>query len=266
MNTDEMKDQLKKEVEIRYVERSTKELEMRNKPGNKVLGIIVAIWFIGSIIASVYLSKHGQNDLMLAVFGQVFFFAGILTICTNLPSKTVSPNGFGQRTVVKSGLFVGILFLLVGGGAVAGGLMWHYNVKAFMDNANTIIPAALCGLFAVVGLGVMIGAAYKIYCRNNYITQTVLAKIVDIDSHSSNNTRVYAPVYEYYFNGQNYREKTNYYSNVRNYEIGDVREIRINPNMPEEIDAGIKNLIGEIVFGAIFFAVGAGVLIFLFRQ
>jgi len=65
-------------------------------------------------------------------------------------------------------------------------------------------------------------------------TESVEAVIADIDESEdiSNNTTTYAPVYEYTFEGESFRNKSNIYTSIKP-EIGRQVELLVDPENPE---------------------------------
>jgi len=75
--------------------------------------------------------------------------------------------------------------------------------------------------------------------------QPVQAEIVNYDVKYSNrmhrrskitiSSPSYAPVYKYVYEGMNYQEEGDTYSQMRIYNIGDRVEIKVNPDKPEKV-------------------------------
>lgn len=79
--------------------------------------------------------------------------------------------------------------------------------------------------------------------------------------HGSGNT--YAPVYEYDYEGEHYRVKSNNYSSPCPFEVGESVQIYIEPGDPEHIYSP-KDKTGHIVAYVFLGIGGIGTLVFLF--
>ncbi|MBE5944264.1 MAG: DUF3592 domain-containing protein [Lachnospiraceae bacterium] len=140
----------------------------------------------------------------------------------------------------------------------------------FANKMDKIAPVLITGFFAVAGIILTIVAVIKKFGMKERCTQIVTATCVDIDSHinyddDGPDTRVYCPIYEFYYNGQTHRVSNNVYSNFSIPQIGTNVQLFINPYEPEEFleekRGGAYSII--IFIGIVFMLVGIlGTLIF----
>ena len=196
-----------------------------NKNSGGLVSLIFIIWFIASII---FLAVSGKNAeyrwLLPVIFGQYFLVFGAIAINSTRGSKK------------KTAAAIGILFVVIGGGALTLGLMHHFGdedmKKKIIDSIPYIASLGFC-------LGGICGIVGSIVSRNSMIarcTYETQAQVIDLKSSVStgkNHTRVYCPVYQAYVNGETVQLCDNVYSNVKVPNIGDIRSIFIDPDDPE---------------------------------
>ncbi|WP_124100815.1 DUF3592 domain-containing protein [Ruminococcus sp. Marseille-P6503] len=123
-------------------------------------------------------------------------------------------------------------------------------------NRRGIISSAalLPAIFLIVGvvfLCVGIGVRFYEQDKKESCTVRTYAKVVDIVSKTDSDGTVYAPVFSYEVNGQEYVKQRNSYSNPCNYYKGQSLSLYINPNDPEEFYDG-----GDNVYKILFYIFG----------
>ena len=126
------------------------------------------------------------------------------------------------------------------------------------------------GILMTVGFGAgLIGVIVSFVRKVRRCSVEVDAQVVgllhststDSDGHTSD---VYAPEYTYYFEGTDYRVHSSVYSNGRQYQIGSIVTLRIDPEHPEkflDLKRDRKSLILRCVVLGVFFAIGLLLLI-----
>ncbi|MCR9250647.1 MAG: DUF3592 domain-containing protein [bacterium] len=113
------------------------------------------------------------------------------------------------------------------------------------------------GIFALIGLGMIIGAISVTVYNQQLVSNGELIEATVIEDP-------YMPVFEYEYNGQKYIYESNASSDPPSYQLGEKVEMYINPTNPSDVLVNtfmerwfVTTLLG--VMGTIFFAVGAGV-------
>lgn len=196
------------------------------REGNKssVVSILVSIvflaWFLASIGAMIYFSRNNQGALIVTVFGQYFLVFGIIAIISGIKGKKFQP--------------VTILFPVVGIGCMVGGCIFQFGSETVIKYANDILPYVFLVAFMIVGAAVVIGAYFSSKKKHEVCTYCITATVVDVKTHYRKGTRSYCPVYETYFRDETIRLCNNVFTNMRRVEVGETREIYLNPNQPTE--------------------------------
>lgn len=117
-------------------------------------------------------------------------------------------------------------------------------------------------LFCMIFLGVGIFVLSLENKDKKECTIPVTSTVVDLVSSSGSSGRTYAPVYEYEFEGRQYRVQSNNYSSPCPFSVGETVRIYVEPNDPEHIYSP-KDKTGKIV-AYVFIGIGAvGTLVFL---
>ena len=185
---------------------------------SNILGIIFIIWFIGSFIVMI---KIGKNDdiLCLAVFGQLFFVPGLITLVDAIKAK----ESFWVEGVIT----------LVGAGVIVGTLIEKYGTEVMEENAEEFIPVIFLSLFVIVGI-VFLYMAYRAYFilpkKYNHVVSATCKEVLE---DYSDGEHTYCPVFTYTYNGIEYNSCDNVYTFTK-YEEGEKYEININPENPEK--------------------------------
>lgn len=137
------------------------------------------------------------------------------------------------------------------------------------NGGNPKIIGIVFVLFSV--LTILIGAktGYDSGQLEKKCTESVTAEIVENiavntktkSKHGHKTVTTYKPVYDFEYNGQNYRIESNISSNPARFEVGEKTEVKVNPADPQEIyvpadKADDFATIIFIVFGVIFLIFG----------
>lgn len=177
-----------------------------------VLGIIFLIWFFASLGLIFYFDDINQY-YMIICFGQYFLIFGIIALCNKV--------------------WPGIIFTIVGSVLIIVPiLMMNPNLNFNWDKIIPII--GLIG-FILVGIGLMVVPTIIKKVKEKKTSFKLSAKVIKLNEADDNNTKLFAPVYEYSFNNKIYQKEADIYTNVNIPNIGEIVEIMINPNNPEEI-------------------------------
>lgn len=219
---------------------------------------IFSAWFILSIIAMVFLAMSNQIGLATLVFGQLFLVSGIATLLKASQKK--------PENIVRS-----FLFSIIGAVIMGIGYIIAFGTEEMITSLKNATPIFFYGIFLLVGIYIAItGILSEIY-QKAHCTVEVNAEVVNILSHRSSyhahhdrrhHHTVYAPVWRYYYQGTYYERAASVYSYPCRYHIGQQKNIKINPDNPEEITSDILDNLLSIIIGSIFAVVG-GVCIFV---
>ena len=122
-----------------------------------------------------------------------------------------------------------------------------------------LIGIFVFGLLAVLFIVVIPNNTKK---KEQQCSQTVLAKIVELKS-SADSPNMFAPVYEYSFNGNSYRKESNVYTNYNVPAVGTERKLLIDPNNPDVYTDPERNASTMKVMKIIGFCMAGGAVVFV---
>lgn len=245
--------------------------ENNNESSKPWLGIIFLLWFLGSIAGLVISAKMGMTGLLLAIFGQYFAFFGFMIFGSEL--KVFLKRDKNKETKWAPLLISGVL--ATGGIIIVSlGLLLQFGTEDIRELVGALFPVLGVALFVFIGIGFLVAAFTKRRYSKAHMTHELEAKCVKIDSRISRNSggheghsrTVYAPVWEYYYNGQTYQNHHPVWSNICQYKLGDIKMIKINPEHPDEMDAGISEVMMYLIMGLSFTGFGGLALYFAILQ
>lgn len=181
-------------------------------PIESILGIVFLIWFFVSIGLMVYLANVNKYYMAICL-GQLFFIFGLV--------------GFWKKAKI------GIVFALVGLALVVIPiLMMNPNLEI---NWDFVIPIIMLCIFLIVGIGLLLIPSIIYKKKDKEFSVSLMAKVVGLKETHGRSSKLYAPIYEYYYNNKTYRISSNTYTNINVPNVGDVVEIKINPQIPQEV-------------------------------
>lgn len=208
------------------------------KKGSIVVSILFLIWFFASIGGMFYCSRNGMQWLMITLFGQYFFVFGSVAAIAGIKEKKFQP--------------MTLIFVMVGLGAMGCGLILQFGTKSMENMLEDLVPYLLLSIFVLAGVGMLAGGIMYYQKKTAACTYAVNAKVIDLKRRRYKGKTLFSPVYEYYYGGEYARYDSNMYTNIRVPQIGDYRELKINPSNPKEI------LEGNAAKVMLFFLVGLG--------
>lgn len=211
---------------------------------NKVLSVLFLTWFIGSIVAMIVFSNINEYYSIM-FFGQYFIVFGLI------------PMFAGDKEKI-----IGIPFLLVGAACIiVPFLMMHPEIFTTEINWDRVIAILMMSAFVIAGLCMTFIPIIKKKQLEKVCTLKVCARVVDYNSiRGDNGGRLYAPVYEFQFNGKDYKVSKEEYTNVNVVEKDTIVELMINPDNPEEYLDDFRFSIGIIIMGVLFLIVSVPIL------
>lgn len=220
------------------------------KPSNIIITIVFLIWFVGSIVGMIYCSHNDMPYLVITLFGQYFLVFGLFATIGGIRDKHFQP--------------MTLLLVLIGIGAMACGLILQFGTASMENIVENLVPYLLLSIFVIAGVGMLMGGILYYQKKQTTCTYAVNAKVIDLKKHRSDGTTTYSPVYEYYYGGEYVKYESNTYTNVHVPQIGDYKELRINPSNPREVMEGSAAkalLIFFVIMGSMFVLGGIGGMI-----
>lgn len=211
---------------------------MNNDKKPNIKGILFLAFFVIMVIALIFTASKGYITAAIICFGILFLVLGLAACLSTKITLQNAPL---------------LLFPIVGAGAVIIPLVKEFSDFTISADITVIL---VLGVFMLIGLGFLIIPA-AIYIHKKKTCVPVMAVCKDLDvrySRSKNGGRkkIYAPTWEYYFDGEFHTVRSNAYSNIDVPEIGGEYELYIDPNDPKKFyRPSMKTLIFFIVFGAV---------------
>jgi len=226
--------------------------------------IIFLIWFVVSLVGTIACSSVGLGFMVAVFLGQYVLGFGVVAVLANKPKRvqTKSEKFSGAEGKLKftTTFWVGVLLIIVGAIIVCGGLISKFGNGNLNGLAQKISPVFIPSIFSIVGLFNIGHVFYRLWYRNKYMTDTVMATVIDIDTHvnhtQNGSTRVYAPIWEYDYCGEHFVQKQEVYTSRCKCIVGDVMEIRLNPEIPTEIYTPNESPLHGLIFGLVFLGIG----------
>ena len=223
-----------------------------------IKGGLFLIWFVASIIALFWTAKLSPW-LAVSVFGQYFLVIGLIVLVSGIKDGNLNP-------IFLTFVFVGLL-------AVTFGIVMCFGSESAQQTFKELIPYAGISIFFVTGILLII--SYFVHTvRDKNCIEPVLATCVDMkkrkqatsDGYSYATYYTYCPVLGFRYNGKDYEVNTNFYSQHVDIELGEQRELYINPKYPkcfrqEGEAAHVKY--AELIFGIIFTVISSFVFLLL---
>lgn len=188
--------------------------------GKILVSIVFVAWFVASIILMLYLSSHNQGALVVTVFGQYFLVFGTIAVISSIKEKKFQP--------------ITLIFPLLGIGCMVAGFIFQFGSEAVIKQANELLPYLFLSLFVIIGAAMVIITFFSSKRKHEVCTYCITGTCVELKSQYDDGYRTYCPVYEVYFRGEMVQISNNFYSNMHRVEVGETREIYINPENPSE--------------------------------
>lgn len=198
-----------------------------------MMGIFTLLVFIGGIIGAIHYSDIDQRISIMCV-GGIFLWIGIIAVAsTKLTLENLPVLLFP---------LVGLLMAGIPGVMLLNEKSDDFN---FEITEEMIIYLCLFG-FLIAGICILIVPMLIRKKKLETCTLTVEARCIDMQyrwhhSRKGRAHKVYAPKWEYMVNGQIYTHQETGYSNVGIPNIGDVEEVLVNPDDPNELYRYVKS-------------------------
>lgn len=107
--------------------------------------------------------------------------------------------------------------------------------------SGSIVGRLVGRIFMTVGIIQAVVAAYLVFSHSRFERHAMAIKgtVVDYQSYvstgSDGSTTMYTPVFEYRLNGKAYTHVDNSSSSFREFEVGEVVDILVDPENPEDV-------------------------------
>lgn len=215
-----------------------------------ILSIVFVAWFLGSIGGMIYFSQKNMGAMIVILFGQLFFIFGLIAVISGIVSKNFQP--------------ITIIFPLVGIGCLVGGGIFQFGSEVIVKYLEDALPYIFLCLFMIVGASVVLGAYFTSKRKHEICTYCVMANCVEVKSHYHKGSRTYCPIYEIYFRDEMIQLCNNTYTNINRVEVGETREVYVNPDNPKEFFEPKEEKSTKIfmyVLGSAFVAISAFALV-----
>ncbi|MBQ7833126.1 MAG: hypothetical protein IJ336_06070 [Lachnospiraceae bacterium] len=187
--------------------------------------LIFFTWFIGSILAMVYFAKNEMGILTIAVFGQYFLVFGIMAMVSGIKNKNFNP-------IVLVPVIVGIAAIVIS-------FIYQFGSDVVLTFVEEHLPTLFLGAFFIAGIFMLAGAFRSLVVRRLRCKESVVATCVDVwERYTDGGALRYCPVYEAYYNNQKIILCNHIYRKTSDVYVGDIRDICINPENPQEIYEG----------------------------
>lgn len=188
-----------------------------DSPKNKIRKNIFVIWLISSIIAIIIFSKYSEYYSIM-IFGQLFLGLGLVAIFSR-----------------KSEKWLGIPLLLIGTICfVIPYLMINPDSINITISLEEMVLLSLVGGFYMVGLVMVVRAILRTRKSTETYNVSVKAMVIDHDFKRSKSGKLYCPIYKFEFNGKEYQVSNHQYTNIGFKSVGEIVELKINSNNPEQ--------------------------------
>ncbi len=235
---------------------------MKNSEHNAwyyISGALFLIWFVGSIVALILTAK-ATPWLAISVFGQYFLVFGLIALISTLKEGKFTP-------IFLILIFVGLL-------AVLFGIAMQFGDEAAQATFKQLIPYAGISIFFVMGLLFIINYFVRSNQNKNCI-EIVRATCVDMKKRKNSTSNgmsytiynTYCPVFSFTYNGKSYEVNNNIYTQVPDVELGEEKELYINPKHPkcfrEDANIAFRQSIAELGFGIFFILISSMAFVIL---
>lgn len=218
---------------------------------NNILYAFIFFAFLIGLAGVILLCAYEVDWHITVIFaGGMIFFIGLVSALVVKINLRTAP----------------ILILCVVGALTAGIPAWLLLAERYPDKFPQLTDEQSMniiagGVMALSGICVMLFPLLSALHKKRYCTEPVMAKCVDIivSKVKLDKRTVYerCPVWEFDFGGETYKVTESSFSDHGNVELGDIKEILINPLDPKEVYRKLKRSItAVIIFGSFFVIMG----------
>ena len=155
-------------------------------------------------------------------------------------------------------------FPLVGIGCLVGGSIFQFGSEVVIKHLDDALPYVFLCLIMIIGAGMILGTYLTSKRKHEVCTYCITANCVEVKSRYHRGTRSYCPIYEVYFRDETIQICNNLYTNLNRVEVGEVREVYLNPDNPKEFFEPKEEKSAKLftyAFGSAFIAISAFALV-----
>ncbi len=206
--------------------------------GQIAVSIIFIIWFLASILAMVFFAQNDMGYLAIGVFGQYFLVFGIIAVVSGIKNHNFNP--------------IFLMFPIVGLGAVIVSVIAQFGSEAVLDILEDSIPYLLLSVFFIGGLIMVFMALSRYFGNKTRCRDHVVATCVELlEQYNEYGQLLVCPVYEANYGMHKLRLCNYIYSNMSDINVGDTKDLYVNPNNPEEFCGDKADIKAALILGGL---------------
>lgn len=224
---------------------------------DKLKSIFIAVVFVSGLIGAIIFHKTEPRATIICI-GSVFFIFGLFIL-------------FSQKLSMKSLpilIFPAVGALMI----IIPALMLYAENSDDLDSEvidSLAINCFMC-IFTLVGIGLIAVPPILHNIKMKMYTMPIDAVCIDLDwrisrSKHGRGTMLYAPTWEYSYNGNTYTYKESTYTNLNVPKVGAVYQLLMNPDEPEELYRPSKPVRLLLLFLGLGFAVMGAIALIVYN-
>lgn len=219
--------------------------------------IFIVIVFVGGCIGAIIFHETEPRAMVICI-GAIFFIFGLFVL-------------FSQTLSLKS--LPILLFPVVGAlMIIIPALMLYAENSDALDSetVNKLAVNCFMCIFTLVGIGLIAVPPIMHKIKMNMYTMPIDAVCIDLDCRISRSkhggrTVLYAPSWEYEYNGNMYTYKESTYTNLNVPKVGAVYQMLMNPDEPGELYRPSKSVRTLLLIIGLAFAVMGTIGLIMFN-
>lgn len=201
-------------------------------------GLFILIWFLIGFFGAIITAFINPSFTVMFI-GEIFLLVPVLFITGDMK------RSFSNGAISLFCFFVSALFLFLGWVNVFGSNELRVKVEEKY-------PLLFSLLFFFLGLGIIITHLVNNILKKKRCTHIVNATVIGLKPHrdSNDDTTTYSPIYQFWFNGNEYTVTTSSSRNFALPKIGSQKDIYINPQSPTDFySPAISDTLLILLFG-----------------
>lgn len=221
-----------------------------------IVGIVILVVCVVLVAGMIYFGDKNNPSMGVFLFGLLFLIVG---------TSVVVFAGIDKDTILL------LAFPLVGATVMtlSGAYMW--GSEKIKSNIMLVLPFMGLAVFIIVGIVMIISTYIGHRGKLRSCSEIITAVCIGLNerySRSRNGTSmVYAPVYNYYYNGQEHTVEEKTYKLHGVPEVGSEVELHIKPEVPENFYCpDVCDRLVSYMFGGVFVIMPAVCLVLYINQ
>ena len=196
------------------------------KKGETILGVLFVVWFIGTLIGTLIVSRSEELKWLIPVlFGQMFFICG----------------AFGAYSIYKQEKklpWIGGVLMAIGAGALTYGFANHFGSDETRTTMEKLFPILFGVVFLGVGLCGLIGTVTYKKRREGACLTPVEGTCIGFEETLISGRLMRSAVFQYTWNGEQYTVNSGTFTKAfpnfgSGTKVGEVRTLYIDENNPD---------------------------------